>query len=709
MTSNITDASQDELINLIYHHLKDNGYKKAANVLRKHAPQVETEEVKASLSEIFKKWASLDDGDIPPVPSGVQTPELQSPAKSKTGSSTGTKSKVTAPSAVDCPENSMSNKKASGLAKKSTKKKDSVPPLVLAAPGNNSDSDSSLDVEKWRKMLSELSDADRAKMEVLSILDETPVSSPAKSSAKGKMTKKPARAKNEGNPAKKAKSNTPAKAASAKPDDIPVTTDASETPSKKSKHKDATAISDHEIKTPSKKAGNKTNSSISGLDVVKTPKRTKGKTTNSSVQDETDKPEAHHETNGLLETDKMATPLTRTKEVGVSDSQANRTPKRVQFRADHSFSEQVETPKIANVWKDNGTSETSSTETPSKKAKKRKGQSEASNVETDNSPLNNKEVKEAACKLLETNLTMDATSDQSETQSKKVKSKKSKSVVGPVPDETPSKKVKVKKTEGASEIDQETTSEKADVSLESVKPDSSSKKAKLKDNKSHSETLEPEMPSKKAKAKKVKSNEEPAGEVEMTIKKLKTVMSDDDLLQSDSTNSFSKKRKNKAADVVEIQNDVPSETPLKSSKSQAKTLDGDGLGNEETSSQDLNTPSKKEKRKREEACDVPAPEEATPEPKKAKKDKEKKKSKEGENEDSLQPPAAEEAFVPVETNQKKKKKKKEKEREEETEEIIPDDPPVSAPVEEVVVHKKKKKSSKEKQFSSDEAHGLNST
>lgn len=41
MTSNNTDAAQDKLINLIYHHLKDNGYKKAAKVLRKHAPQVQ--------------------------------------------------------------------------------------------------------------------------------------------------------------------------------------------------------------------------------------------------------------------------------------------------------------------------------------------------------------------------------------------------------------------------------------------------------------------------------------------------------------------------------------------------------------------------------------------------------------------------------------------------------------------------------------------
>ncbi len=103
---------------------------------------------------------------------------------------------------------------------------------------------------------------------------------------------------------------------------------------------------------------------------------------------------------------------------------------------------------------------------------------------------------------------------------------------------------------------------------------------------------------------------------------------------------------------MEIQNDVPSETPLKSSKSQAKTVDADGLGNEETSSHNLKTLLKKRKHKREEACDVSATEEATPEPK---KDKEKKKIKEGENADALQPPAEEEAAsVPVEISQKKK-------------------------------------------------------
>uniref|UniRef100_A0A671RSK7 Uncharacterized protein n=1 Tax=Sinocyclocheilus anshuiensis TaxID=1608454 RepID=A0A671RSK7_9TELE len=573
MNSNITDASQDELINLIYHHLKDSGYKKAANVLRKQAPQVQIliTNIKRDQLKLFKF-------------TGVRTPELKSPAKSKSG----TKSKITAPSPPYKSHLTYSsltplhrNRRKKKLTKPRKRKK-SVPQLATAAAGNDSDSDLSLDVEKWRKMVSQLSDADRVKMDVLLTLDESPVSS-AKSSAKGRKTKKPARAQKEGNPAKKGKST-------AKPDDIPVTTDASETPSKKSKDKYSV-----------------------------TPKRTKAKATNSS-----DNPEAHHEMNGLLET-----------EVGVSDSEPNRTPNRVHFKKENSFSEQVET----NVWKDNGTSETSSTETPSKKTKKKKSQSEASNVETDNSPLNIKEVKKAV-----KNARMDATSDQSETPSKKVKNKKPKSVVEP----------------------------KADVSLESVKPDSSSKKGKLKASKRYLETVEPETPSKKSKAKKVKSTEVSGGE-QTTSKKVKTAASDADLPQSDSTNSFSTKRKSKAADVVEIQND---------------TVDGDGLGNEETCSHDLKTPSKKRKHKREEACDVPAPEEATPEPKKAKKDKEKKKSKESENADALQPPAEEEedASVPVEISQKKK---------------------INYLYCSFIVQKKK--SSKEKQLSSVETHGLNST
>lgn len=40
MTSKDSGTSEHALIDLIYRHLKENGYKKAASVLKKHAPQV---------------------------------------------------------------------------------------------------------------------------------------------------------------------------------------------------------------------------------------------------------------------------------------------------------------------------------------------------------------------------------------------------------------------------------------------------------------------------------------------------------------------------------------------------------------------------------------------------------------------------------------------------------------------------------------------
>lgn len=40
MTSSDSEVSERALISLIYLHLKNKGHKKAANVLKKHAPQV---------------------------------------------------------------------------------------------------------------------------------------------------------------------------------------------------------------------------------------------------------------------------------------------------------------------------------------------------------------------------------------------------------------------------------------------------------------------------------------------------------------------------------------------------------------------------------------------------------------------------------------------------------------------------------------------
>ncbi|KAM6984996.1 uncharacterized protein FYW47_000833 [Aplochiton taeniatus] len=58
MASNGDDATESALLYLIYQHLKDNGFQKAANVLKKHVTQVETPEA-SSLHDIYKSWSKL--------------------------------------------------------------------------------------------------------------------------------------------------------------------------------------------------------------------------------------------------------------------------------------------------------------------------------------------------------------------------------------------------------------------------------------------------------------------------------------------------------------------------------------------------------------------------------------------------------------------------------------------------------------------------
>ncbi|KAL4659833.1 treacle protein-like isoform X5 [Arapaima gigas] len=53
--------SADQLLHLIYRHLKENGYRKAAKVLKKHITQKETE-VGATLYEIYSSWIKSLDG-----------------------------------------------------------------------------------------------------------------------------------------------------------------------------------------------------------------------------------------------------------------------------------------------------------------------------------------------------------------------------------------------------------------------------------------------------------------------------------------------------------------------------------------------------------------------------------------------------------------------------------------------------------------------
>lgn len=601
MSSSITDASQNELINLIYHHLKDNGYKKAARSLRKHAPQVETNEVKASLTEIFQKWASADD-DAPPVPSGVQTPELQSPVKRKTGA--GATSKITSPSAGLNPKKPASSKKTSGSGNKSQKenKKKKEPrkrkastcadvpasASVSAAPGNDSDSDTSLDLEKWRKVASQLSDADRAKMDVLSVLDESVVTSSGKSTAKRKP-RQPAKAKRDAKPAEKGKSSTPVKN-----NNTAVPAAASTPQSDTSKRKDAAVIS--EVKTPPKKTGSKINDSVSGHDVVETTKGSKAETTNSEV---------HDKTTGS----------------GGSDSEVIKSPKKVHFKISDSISERRESPQIARA--ENGTSETTGiVDTPSKKHKKRKSQSEAGDAEA---PADLTEVTSASSDILsgETSTTINA--DQSETLSRKVKkSKKSKHV-----DEVCCGQVKAKRADVSSETESE-----------AIIADSSCKQG----NKELVEPVECETPSKKGKAKKVKSTEDP-GELETPGKQTQT---DADVLQSDSTDSSLKKKKSKTpADGVQVQNEISPDA------------------NEDTSSQEVPTP-KRKKHKIEEEAAVKEEEEAEPKKKKRKKKRVKEDEDAELTLQTPEEEAAASVPVVVNQKKKKKKKKeKEREAAEE--------------------------------------------
>ncbi|KAI7801495.1 putative lisH domain-containing protein-like, partial [Triplophysa rosa] len=687
-SSKDTNPSQEALISLIYRHLKDNGYKKAANVLRKHAPQVKNKEVKASLSEIFKKWASEDAGehltgdvesdasessDISPWPPDVQTPEL-SPAWSRKKPVSTNIRKTSGSKKRTKKETVTKSKKAEKLGLENGGL-NILTAAVSDSPESGSESDSSLDVEKWRKLVSQLSDADIAKMEVLSNFIESPVSSPEASAEKRGKTKQI-------NPAKNEKSRTTAKKTTSKTDDISVKTDTTKTSSKKSKDK-ATASLSTGPKAPSKTAGDKTS---------KSPKRTKAKQS-MSEKAETHEPAVNQETNGLLETDKVSTPSEGTK----ADSQ-NKSTKNAAGKS-NGLSEQIKIPGKAVA----ENAETSSSQTSSKKTKKKKRQSEAAdhNTPSAGNALSDTKVKkkkkasepaEALCQ--DANLkTADAhlTSDRSETPSKKAKKSSSKSVVVElVPCET--KKFKTKKTKDPADLDT-ATSETADVLQESSNTDPPSKKQKP--NKSESLAEDSETPSKKVK--KAKNVIAEPDQLETPFKKVKIVSAD-----ANPTKGSSKKR----SDDLETKREVLSETeliksPTKSRKSQVKPgEDADGMSNEEASSQDLRTPSKKRKLKREEANDViAAPEEATPEPKKTKK---KKKEAEDVAEDVQQP--SDEAPDTVASSQKKKKKKREKETE--SEETVPDE---SVAAYQVIVQKKKKKSSTKKRLSQNEVPELDDT
>ncbi|PWA23531.1 hypothetical protein CCH79_00006070, partial [Gambusia affinis] len=128
------NASQLELNQLIYRHLKEHGFLSAAEELQRQSPQVNTVHTDIMLRGV--KTISLFIGHLQIMVKSV-------PAK---------------------------RKKSDEEPSQSVKAKKSKPNTTEKASVDGSDSDSSLDIEKWKKLLDRLTEADVAKMETIDAL-----------------------------------------------------------------------------------------------------------------------------------------------------------------------------------------------------------------------------------------------------------------------------------------------------------------------------------------------------------------------------------------------------------------------------------------------------------------------------------------------------------------------------------------------------------
>ncbi|KAF7702273.1 muscle M-line assembly protein unc-89 [Silurus meridionalis] len=144
MTSKDNSSSEHALINLIYRHLKENGYKKAASALKKHDPQVKTTTVKVSLGDIFEKWTS--EKRKSDKHNYLCTSSVPKPAANAT-------------------HHTSSDKKVKSQTQTAARTTEQI--STGSRTEEDSDSDSSLDVEKWKRLALQLSDSDIAKMDII--------------------------------------------------------------------------------------------------------------------------------------------------------------------------------------------------------------------------------------------------------------------------------------------------------------------------------------------------------------------------------------------------------------------------------------------------------------------------------------------------------------------------------------------------------------
>ncbi|KAL3044896.1 hypothetical protein OYC64_013215 [Pagothenia borchgrevinki] len=178
------EAARRELTLLIYRHLKEHGFHSAAEELQKYSPQGETE-VTESLLDIYRLWLSDKQPDSAKLSKRERNKAATKKKKDKLAIKEETEEKKTVPAKRKKSE-SKSGEKVIKTKKSKTQTK------AQAVTGDDSDSDDSLDVDKWKKLLQQMTDSDMAKMDTINALDSA-ASPPVKKRVRKPRAKPPAK------------------------------------------------------------------------------------------------------------------------------------------------------------------------------------------------------------------------------------------------------------------------------------------------------------------------------------------------------------------------------------------------------------------------------------------------------------------------------------------------------------------------------------
>ncbi|XP_056296162.1 nucleolar and coiled-body phosphoprotein 1 isoform X2 [Pseudoliparis swirei] len=159
------NATHPELTQLIYCYLKEQGFHSAADELQTHIPQALT---KTSLLDIYSSWLN-DSKKKKKKPNLAKHSSCEEPRR-PLSKATPRKMKDKPASKTEIPTKSVPAKREKRDGNVTTAKK-SKSHAKDPAGGDDSDSDSSLDVDKWKKLV--LTEFDIAKMDTLKALDSS--------------------------------------------------------------------------------------------------------------------------------------------------------------------------------------------------------------------------------------------------------------------------------------------------------------------------------------------------------------------------------------------------------------------------------------------------------------------------------------------------------------------------------------------------------